>query len=306
MNLAIERIYDKRRRQAHAALEERTAALYEKIPALSELSERRQGIFRDAAARRIDGTEAGKRFADAAREEAALLFAHGLTEQDLKPQYTCPVCSDTGWIGAAERMPCVCRLLLQAELDPAIGINDRETFEQFSADIFPTEMQKKQTLNAKAWLERYADALPAPEKPNVLLLGMAGLGKSYLGNAIAYRALSRGIEARRVTAYALIEDALERIRTHAPINTAFLNAPLLVIDDLGSEALIPNVSEETLFSLLNERLIHRRATVIATNLSLDALRDRYGERIFSRLIERDTAQAIQLTGENLRNRRATC
>ena len=38
---------------------------------------------------------------------------------------------------------------------------------------------------------------------------MPGLGKSFLGNAIAYDALSRGIDAERVTAYAFIQTVLQ-------------------------------------------------------------------------------------------------
>lgn len=306
MNLAIERIYDARRRQAQTALEERTAALYARVPELAALPAARQAVFRDAAARRIDSAEASARLAAIAQEEATLLKKHGQDESCLQLQHQCPDCRDTGWLGTVQRRPCACRLLLAARLDASIGINDRETFESFSTDIYPTQEQQRRTLTAKVWLENYADTLPMPEKQNVLLLGMAGLGKSFLGNAVAYRALCRGLEARRITAYALIEDAQERIRTRSAANNALLTVPLLVIDDLGSEPLIPNISEETLFCLLNERLLAKRCTVVATNLSPKALCDRYGERVGSRLIDRSTSQAIQLTGENLRNRRPSC
>ena len=39
---------------------------------------------------------------------------------------------------------------------------------------------------------------------------------------------------------------------------------------------------------------------MATNLSVSALQDRYGERVMSRLTDRSAAQPILLTGENLR------
>lgn len=306
MNSLIERTYDKRRRAAQAALDRRMEELYKTVPGLFALPYERKAILKRAAYRDIDVAEAARELDAIAAKEAALLKAHGLTESDLKPRYLCPVCEDTGWIGTAPKKPCACRLLLSAQLDPTIGINERETFATFRTDLFPTEEQKKTTLNAKAWLEHYADTLPDPEKPNVLLVGMSGLGKSFLCNAVAHRALSRGVEARRVTAYALIEDALERIRTRAPADSRLLRVPLLVIDDLGSEALIPNVSEETLFSLLNERSVLRLPTVITTNLTIVDLMERYGERIGSRLIDRGNTQAIRLTGENLRNRRPTC
>jgi len=306
MNLAIERIYDKRRRAAQAALEQRTRDVCACIPAMADLPQKRQAVFRDAALRRIDAAEASRRIEGIDKEQADLLKLHGLAPENLIMQYHCDACQDTGWVGTTQKKPCACRLLLTAQLDPSIGINDRETFETFDRDIFPTAEQQKNTLAVKAWFEQYADALPKPEKPNVLLVGMSGLGKSFLGNAVAHRALSRGVDARRVTAYTLIEDALERIRTHAPVNSIYNTVPLLVIDDLGSEALIPNVSEETLFSLLNERTAKLLPTVVTTNLTIVDLMERYGERIGSRLIDRASTQAIRLTGENLRNRRSPC
>jgi len=223
----------------------------------------------------------------------------GLPADALTLHYRCSVCRDTGFIGGSRR-PCACQLKLLAKLDPAFGINDRETFENFSLNVYSDEEQKKRTLNAKNFCAAYADSLPAPEKQNLLLMGMAGLGKSYLCNAIAYRALSRGIAARAVTAYGFIEDTLSAIREQSAQPSAYRNVPLLILDDLGSEALIPNVSEEAIFSLLNERLMKKLPTVVATNLSIAALQERYGERVCSRLTDRHTSQAILLTGKNLR------
>ena len=111
--------------------------------------------------------------------------------------------------------------------------------------------------------------LPAPEKKNLLLTGMAGLGKTYLCNAIAYRALSHGVEARIITAYSFIQAVLDGIRTKTGGVPEFcLRVPLLIIDDLGSESVIPNISEEALFSVLNERIHQGKPTVIATNTTM--------------------------------------
>ena len=53
-----------------------------------------------------------------------------------------------------------------------------------------------------------------------------------------------------------------------------------------------------LFSLLNERDLRRRATIISTNLSLPELRDRYSDRIFSRITSSYTI--LKLTGPDIR------
>ena len=307
MNLQIERIYDELRRRMQRERDDRAEYIYQRVPELGTIPEKRRTLVRDVAMKRITPAEASEKLDLLNREERRLLADNGFSKDMLKVHFNCPLCRDTGWIGEAERKPCACRLKLLAEKDPAMGINSRQTFERFSEDIFPTEEQRRQTRTACRWCEQYADSLPAPEKKNLLLTGMAGLGKTYLCNAIAYRALSRGIEARIITAYGFIREVLDGIRTKTGSIPEFcLHVPLLVIDDLGSESVIPNISEEALFSVLNERIHAGKPTVVATNLSYAALQERYGERVTSRLADRTVTQAIQLTGENLRRKQGLC
>ena len=135
---------------------------------------------------------------------------------------------------------------------------------------------------------------------------LAGLGKSYLGNAIAYRALCRGIDAARTTAYGFVQDMLSDIRGEGRHAQRYRSAPLLVLDDLGTEPLIPNVTEESLFAVVNERAARGLATVLATNLAPAGLQERYGERVFSRLSDGGNTRILKLEGENLRWRKPPC
>jgi DNA replication protein DnaC len=57
---------------------------------------------------------------------------------------------------------------------------------------------------------------------------------------------------------------------------------LLLIDDLGTEYNNAYVSTQ-LFNCLNERHLRKKATLISTNLSLGEIRDRYSDRVFSRI-----------------------
>ena len=79
-----------------------------------------------------------------------------------------------------------------------------------------------------------------------------------------------------------------------------MEVSVLMMDDLGSEPLMKNVTVELLFSLLNERLIRGKATVISTNLTLEELRERYTERIVSRINDPRTSLVIALEGQDLR------
>jgi len=61
-----------------------------------------------------------------------------------------------------------------------------------------------------------------------------------------------------------------------------------------------NITVEYLFTLLNERMIARRHTVIATNLTLEEIREHYGTRVYSRLIDRSRWTHLQFNGKDLR------
>ena len=75
---------------------------------------------------------------------------------------------------------------------------------------------------------------------------------------------------------------------------------MLMLDDLGSEPLMQNITVEQLFHLVNERQRRGLSTVISTNLTLPELKDRYTERIVSRLNDPKNCQIIVLEGRDLR------
>lgn len=109
--------------------------------------------------------------------------------------------------------------------------------------------------------EEYAQNFPDNSKRNLLLYGPSGLGKTYLLNCIARRVLDRGFSVLKVTAYRMLEgmrnahmgeDDQGELRM-------MMECELLLIDDLGTEPLLRNVSLEYLFTLFNERMVNRRA-----------------------------------------------
>ena len=81
------------------------------------------------------------------------------------------------------------------------------------------------------------------------------------------------------------------------MNEYIFNCDLLIIDDLGSEYTNSFIASQ-FFTCINERLIHRKSTVISTNLSLEALADLYTERSFSRITSSYTL--LKIIGDDIR------
>ena len=64
---------------------------------------------------------------------------------------------------------------------------------------------------------------------------------------------------------------------------SFLNCDALIIDDLGTEPMLKNITQEYLYNIINLRQINKKATLISTNLIPEQLVLRYSLRTMSRL-----------------------
>ena len=237
-----------------------------------------------------------------------LLKRAGLPEDELELHYRCPVCRDTGYVGDAPSRFCECfetRLRLRQYEDGSMAGLDEQNFDKFDPGIVPEQDgQRDQLVKACTLCRRYADGFPDTEYRHLLLIGAGGLGKTFLLNCIFERVTTRGFPAVRITAFRLFEAMRQQ---HMSIDgkfegfSALIDVPLLLIDDLGSEPMLRNVTVEYLFMLLNERFAARRHTIIATNLTPVQLKARYGERVASRLLDRGTVACVQLKGKDLRS-----
>ncbi len=231
----------------------------------------------------------------------------GLDENYLEMHYRCPICKDTAYVGEAPSRFCECfetRLRTLQHEDGSMAGVDEQNFNTFDLNRIPeADGQRAQMATAGKICEEYANAFPNVSRRNMLLTGTGGLGKTFLLNCIYARVTDRGLSAVRITAFKLFEAMRKQ---HIGNDESFdgfnslMEAPLLLIDDLGTEPMMRNITVEYLFTLLNERNLNRRATVIATNLTLTQLLERYGERVTSRLMDRSMTVAIQLKGKDLR------
>ena len=235
------------------------------------------------------------------------LAAAGFPEDHLELKYRCEVCRDTGYVGEAPARFCDCfeaGLRRMLHEDSSMAGTDEQCFERFDETIFPEEDgQRARMRRARELCESYADSFPEGDRTNLLIAGGIGQGKTFLLNCIYERVMSRGYPAIRVSAFRMFEAMRRQHFANSGDEREFsdlIEAPLLLIDDLGTEPMMRNITVEYLFTLLNERMANRRHTVIATNLSPVHLQERYGERVASRILDRSRGVALMLTGKDVR------
>ena len=304
MNTELQQYYSDLREQNRRTHEARVKECDQKSPRFRSLVNERGLVLQQLAAHKLTSAAAKSRIGAIRADRQRLLTDLGLPGNYLEPIYTCPLCKDTGEVGDEVKTLCACALKrLQTDLYASARINDRETFAAFRTDLYANETERKQAITAMKYIRDYAASLPHPKKPNLILLGDSGRGKSFFGNAVAYDAIERGIAARKVTSYRLVHEVLDHLGKDTPDPVdAYLSYPLLVLDDLGTEPMVPNITLETLFCIVNERLTQMLPTVYISNLPAEQLSSLYDERMISRLFDKSASTVILLRGENLRTR----
>ena len=247
----------------------------------------------------VDYVMNGKLDADKQRIESyrtkqkQLLGKWKVDESRLVPQFSCQKCADTGYV---DGVMCDC---LKAEVRKLL-VNDADVKHPNCTFANSKETDK----HNKAVYKKAQSLCKKDTSTNVLLAGATGTGKTYLLSACANECLANDKSVLFVTAYSLNETFLEchlaPLQTKQLVMENLLDVDALFIDDLGTENIYRNVTAEYLFVVINERIARGKQTFISTNLTLAGIRDRYDERIFSRLVDKNVTFVAQLIGEDKR------
>lgn len=217
----------------------------------------------------------------------------------------CPDCDGVGYYKLAVPLghpdfgvlfPCVCRQAerTQRQRDELMRLGNLAAVRGMTFATFDQEVSGMQDAYDAAW--HYAQTLSGW----LLLLGSYGVGKTHLAAAVAWNAL----EQQRAVLFVVVPDLLDHLRaTFGPSSETTYDerfeqvrtAPLLILDDLGTEAATP-WAKEKLFQLLNHRYQERLPTVITSNHSLNELEP----QLASRLADRRLCQVLQIEAEDYR------
>ena len=295
------REYEETRNRHQRELTLRRDAVYKELPALSELDRRMAETSVSAVRAALDGDPSVlARLKEnnllISEQKKQLLSAAGYPEDYLELTYTCPDCRDTGFIGS-DKCHCFKQALTFAlsRTSTIKHLLEKENFSTFSFSYYddrtadnqlkltPRENMQKIVADAKAFTESF-DSSPR----SILIYGNTGVGKTFLTNCIAKELLDSAHHVVYMTSHGLFE-AFEAHRFNheeatedASLYDYIFRCDLLIIDDLGTE-LSNSFTNSMLYTCLNERQLRQKSTIISTNLSLEQLRDRYSERIFSRI-----------------------
>lgn len=304
---SIQRIYDEKQKRHRLELENHINYVNQNISGFLELNNAISSLCVQQAKKILsDDNEAAlllkDKILDMKKEKAALLKASNIEETYLQMQYDCPDCKDTGYQNG-QKCHCFKQAMLSILYDQS-GIKDmlmQLDFNKISEHYY----QGKDYDNFVDTLKITKDFVKNFKKDyqNLIFYGTVGTGKSLMSGCIDKSLIESGHSVIYFSASSLI-DALSKYtfdykskEEQTDLYSDIYECDLLIIDDLGTE-MTNAFSVSKLFTCLNERFLRKKSIVISTNLSLEELRDRYSDRIFSRITGNFTF--CRLTGPDIR------
>lgn len=285
---------EKRRLDAVAAAEARSEELRARVPEIRKIDEELGAtgmlIFRTA----INGGDLG---AIRSRNEALqkrrreLIVSLGLPEDYTDVKYHCKKCSDSGYIDT-KMCSCMREELVKATIASS-GIGNlikTQSFENFRLDYYEYDPKvydamRRNLDGAISYVTRF------PERHGqLLMIGKTGTGKTHLSTAIARALIERGYDVIYDSVQNILADfEREKFRSgysEEESRTAkYFDCDLLIIDDLGTEFQTA-FTVSCLYNILTTRQNSNKGIIISTNYTPEEIRDKYEDRIYSRLIGR--------------------
>ncbi len=282
--------FEKKHLEKIAAAEARAATLAEKVEGVREIDE----ALASTAARIFGAALGGKqelesRMASIKRDteylreaRARLITAAGYPADYSDVKYDCEKCKDLGFV---ETKMCECfkrALVLKGYETSGLGaLIGKQTFDNFSLDYFKGADRERMKQNFDI-IRSYAEKFSL-KSGSLLFMGGTGLGKTHLSSAVAKTVIDRGFDVLYTSALNLVSD-FERAKFKGEGDTEqYFDAELLIIDDLGTEG-ASAFTESFIYNVIDTRICKGSPTVVSTNLDARELSERYGERIFSRLL----------------------
>lgn len=312
--------YERTRLNNKRLLQQREEEIFEKIPRIKEISISSAVSYLDAARARLRGGAAGRDIARDIKgnnrrlteEKRNLLVKNGYPADYLDPIFDCSLCKDTGYSDGKKCSCFLSKIIDSLYLQSNLGnILLKENFDTFSFEYYSNDVAKGMNYspldNMKSIFKKakeFADSFETKknERGNILIYGETGLGKTFISNCIAKQLLDNNHSVLYLSSNELFEDILSgyimnRKTELEDLHNYIYKCELLIIDDLGTE-LTNNFVQTQLFEIINKRENLGLSTLVSTNLGMKQLRDRYTERVMSRIIANYTV--FNVYGDNIR------
>lgn len=295
-------LYTERRAEAQAAAVERIERYHRDHPLLAQWSRQLaqlqgQWILAQAGSDEPQREAYLRQRGQLEAQRRAYLEAHQIPLDYDQPQYSCPICQDTGLrtpsegqgprpagrYTPAQRCDCYYALLAQQfqirEQEQAI---EGCLFEHYLPELIPASHERARAARDEiaARLQRLPKVWNQPQVKHLLITGGPDAGKTFLAGALVHRLRQQHIPVLYLSAQYLGEQTLLRMKQQYSYHPdqaklealedewqALLRVPVVVVDGLGTESIDPKVIRESLQALIEQRRRPTHLTVLFSQLT---------------------------------------
>lgn len=294
----IKEEFAEKRKNAVESAEMRVKQLERKYPELKQLN-----LAINEAGIRIfyasfeKGIDLEKRIAEIEKEyDESLSFrlkfleTYGYPADYLDPKFECELCNDEGFDKNGKMCVCMKRALaIETYKTSGIGkLIEKQSFDNFDLKYYEIGKERDNMSEVLADCKDYAENFSSKTSENLMFFGTTGLGKTHLSTSIAKVVIDRGFDVVYTTAQDLFADfETEKFSRgygaqQEDLTEKYFECDLLIVDDLGTE-FSNQFTVSCLYNLINSRINSEKPMIINTNLNHNDLRERYADRITSRL-----------------------
>lgn len=219
------------------------------------------------------------------KQRGEILMAAGFAPDCTDVKYECEACSDSGFVGL-DMCICMKSAIAEARLrDSELGrLAGVQSFENFDFSYYKEGPERENIRRNYNRLRSFAESFNSESEQSFILLGDTGLGKTHLSTSTGIAVIRRGYSVVYKTVQSVMDDYQQvqfRGGDSAGIDK-YYNCDLLIVDDLGAE-MSTQFTVSCIYNLINTRINKRKPTIFSTNLTQQELRERYSDRITSRL-----------------------
>lgn len=285
--------YSKKYLTAREKAEIRRETIHRLIPETEDIDREMAELGLDTMKSALGGESVEKKIAEnrakceaLQAKRADLLKSHGYPADYTDVVYDCPICSDSGYVDF-KMCSCLRRALIEEGFRIS-GLSDpseKQTFENFDLNFYNSSPENYEHMkNVFESLRDYTERFDPKISKSVALFGGTGLGKTHLSSAVARGVIEKGYDVYYVGAVNMISDFEAKRFNGGNGGEAerCFDCDLLIIDDLGTEV-VNQFTVSVLYNIINTRLNSHKPTLLSTNLDSNDFRQKYWDRITSRV-----------------------
>ena len=193
-------------------------------------------------------------------------------------------------------VPCECTKaeLAEERLSRLQRYSNLGTLTRLTFDNLNPKGRTGDPANEEMFAQAYEEAKAFANEPQgwLVLTGVSGCGKTHLAAAIANHCIQNG----RPALFIVVPDLLDHLRaafipssdiSYDELFDQVRNAPLLILDDLGTQSSTP-WAREKLYQIINHRYNACLPTVITTSAPIEKL----DERLLTRLTDENLSKVF--------------